>query len=159
MDRYDENAFYYSPTENVWCWEQSSKGKIFKASTKSELLKIKNKNFLGSGNYKKEKYNLGEGFISAEEFGKITGIGGKAYVSMLLKRGTTPINVYDKNSGGAGVHKPENRRKKGLHFINCLKKSNIKYSQIINQFNTKVWVFKNLGGQKIVNFKKYWKEK
>ena len=39
MDRYDENAFYYSPTENVWCWEQSSKGKIFKASSKSELLR------------------------------------------------------------------------------------------------------------------------
>ena len=58
MDRYDENAFYYSPTENVWCWEQSSKGKIFKASTKSELLKIKNKNYLGSGNYKREKYKL-----------------------------------------------------------------------------------------------------
>ena len=44
MERYDQNSFYFSPDENVWCWKQTSTGKIFKASSKSELLKIKEKN-------------------------------------------------------------------------------------------------------------------
>jgi len=158
MERYDQNSFYFSPDENVWCWKQTSTGKIFKASSKSELLKIKEKKFIGSGNYERE-YSLGKELVSTEEFGKITGIGGKEYISLLLKRGTTPINNYDKNSGGQGIHKPQSRRKKGLHFIDCLNKSKINYDRISNQFKTKVWVFKNLNDEKIKNFKKFWLEK
>ena len=96
MDRYDQNSFYYSITEELWCWKQTSTGKIFKAKTKSELLSIKEKQFVGSGNYERE-YNLGEGLVSTEEFGKITGVGTKQYISLLLKRGTTSTNKYDKN--------------------------------------------------------------
>ena len=155
MDRYDQNSFYYSITEELWCWKQTSTRKIYKAKTKSELLKIKEKQFVGSGNYERE-YNLGEDLISTEEFGKIADVGTKQYISLLLKRGTTPVNNYDKNQGGDGVHKPEARRKKGLHFIECLNKSKIGFDRVINQYNTKVWVFKNVTQDKINNFKKYW---
>ena len=155
MDRYDQNSFYYSITEELWCWKQTSSGKIYKAKSKSELLKIKGKQFVGSGNYERE-YNLGEDLISTEEFGKIADVGTKQYISLLLKRGTTPVNNYDKNQGGDGVHKPEARRKKGLHFIECLNKSKIGFDRVINQYNTKVWVFKNVTQDKIKNFKKYW---
>ena len=155
MDRYDQNSFYYSITEELWCWKQTSSGKIYKAKSKSELLKIKEKQFVGSGNYERE-YNLGEDLISTEEFGKIADVGNKQYISLLLKRGTTPVNNYDKNQGGDGVHKPEARRKKGLHFIECLNKSKIGFDRVINQYNTKVWVFKNVTQDKIKNFKKYW---
>jgi len=155
MDRYDQNSFYYSITEELWCWKQTSSGKIYKAKSKSELLKIKEKQFVGSGNYERE-YNLGEDLISTEEFGKIADVGTKQYISLLLKRGTTPVNNYDKNQGGDGVHKPEARRKKGLHFIECLNKSKIGFDRVINQYNTKVWVFKNVTQDKINNFKKYW---
>ena len=154
MDRYDQNSFYYSITEELWCWKQTSSGKIYKAKSKSELLKIKEKHFVGSGNYERE-YNLGEDLISTEEFGKIADVGTKQYISLLLKRGTTPVNNYDKNQGGDGVHKPEARRKKGLHFIECLNKSKIGFDRVINQYNTKVWVFKNVTQDKIKNFKKY----
>ena len=155
MERYDKNSFYYSVTEELWCWKQTSSGKIYKAKSKSELLKIKEKQFVGSGNYERE-YNLGEDLISTEEFGKIADVGTKQYISLLLKRGTTPVNNYDKNQGGDGVHKPEARRKKGLHFIECLNKSKIGFDRVINQYNTKVWVFKNVTQDKINNFKKYW---
>ena len=155
MDRYDQNSFYYSITEELWCWKQTSSGKIYKAKSKSELLKIKKKQFVGSGNYERE-YNLGEDLISTEEFGKIADVGTKQYISLLLKRGTTSVNNYDKNQGGDGVHKPEARRKKGLHFIECLNKSKIGFDRVINQYNTKVWVFKNVTQDKIKNFKKYW---
>ena len=119
---------------------------------------IKEKKFIGSGNYERE-YSLGKELVSTEEFGKITGIGGKEYISLLLKRGTTPINSYETTSGGDGVHKPEGRRKKGLFFVDCLKKSQITYDRTINQFNTKVWVFKNINKDKIEKFKNYWKAK
>ena len=158
MERYDQNSFYFNITENLWCWKQTSTGKIFKAKTKSELTKIKDNQFIGSGNYERE-YILKEGLISTEEFGKITGVGTKQYISLLLKRGTTPINNYETTSGGDGVHKPEGRRKKGLFFIDCLKKSQITYDRTINQFNTKVWVFKNINKDKIEKFKNYWKAK
>ena len=85
MDRYDKNSFYFSITENLWCWKQTSSGKIFKAETKTELLKIKEKQFIGSGNYERE-YNLDRGQVSTEEFGKMTGLGTKQYISLLLKR-------------------------------------------------------------------------
>ena len=155
-NRYDENSFYFSITENMWCWKQTATGEIFKAKTKSELLKIKNKKFIGSGNYHRE-YKLDKAAISTEEFGKISGVGSKEYVSMLLRRGSTPINKYENKSGGQGVHRPENRRKKGLHFIDCLNKSNINFGRVLNQFNTYVWIFKNVTDEKIIRFKNYWK--
>ena len=158
MERYDQNSFYFNVTENLWCWKQTSTGKIFKAKTKSGLTKIKDSQFVGSGNYERE-YNLGEGLISTEEFGKITGVGTKQYISLLLKRGTTPLNNYEKTNGGDGVHKPEGRRKKGIFFVDCLNKSKITYDRTINQFNTKVWVFKNINKDKIEKFKNYWKAK
>ena len=95
MNRYGKYSFYFSITENLWCWKQTSTGKIFKAKTKTELLNIKEKEFIGSGNYKRV-YNLGKDYISTEEFGKIAEIGSKEYVSLLLKRGTTPLKDYDK---------------------------------------------------------------
>ena len=76
---------------------------------------------------------------------------------MLLRRGTKPTNKYENKSGGQGVHRPENRRKKGLHFIDCLNKSNINFDRVLNQFNTYVWVFKNVTDEKIIRFKNYWK--
>lgn len=158
MERYDQNSFYFNVTENLWCWKQTSTGKIFKAKTKSELTKIKDSQFVGSGNYERE-YNLGEGLISTEEFGKITGVGTKQYISLLLKRGTTPLNNYEKTNGGDGVHKPEGRRKKGIFFVDCLNKSKITYDRTINQFNTKVWFFKNVNKDKIEKFKIYLKNK
>ena len=39
MDRYDKNSFYFSITKNLWCWKQTSTGKIFKSESKTELLK------------------------------------------------------------------------------------------------------------------------
>ena len=100
---------------------------------------------------------MGDGLVSTEEFGKITGVGTKQYISLLLKRGTTPSSNYDKTQGGDGVHKPEGRKKKGLHFIECLNKSNISFDRVTNQYNTKVWVFKNITKEKIKDFQKYWK--
>ena len=157
---YDKNSFYFNSSENLWCWKQTSTGKIFKASTKTELLKIKEKQFIGSGNYKREprEYILGKGQIITDEFGKMTGLGSKHYISLLLKRGTTPISSYDKNTGGAGIHKPEGRRKKGLQFIKCLEKSKISYDRVLNQYNTMVWVFHNINQEKIDAFKKFWAE-
>ena len=76
---------------------------------------------------------------------------------MLLRRGTKPTNKYENKSGGHGVHRPENRKKKGLHFIDCLNKSNISFDRVTNQYNTKVWVFKNITKEKIKDFQKYWK--
>ena len=124
-------------------------------------LKIKEKQFIGSGNYEREprEYRLDEGQISTEEFGKMTELGTKQYISLLLIRGTTPISNYEKNSGGDGVHKPEGRRKKGLHFVKCLERSKINYDKVLNQYNTKVWVFKNINQEKIDTFKRLWVEK
>ena len=157
-NRYDQNSFYFDLTEKLWCWKQTSTEKIYKAKTKSELLQIKEKKYIGSGNYDRD-YKLDKGFLSTEEFGKTSGVGSKEYVSMLLKRGTTPLNKYSSHSSGQGVHKPQNRRKKGLHFIDCLNKSKINFERVLNQFNTKVWVFKNVNDDKINQFKKYWTNK
>ena len=49
--------------------------------------------------------------------------------------------------------------KKAYFFVDCLKKSQITYDRTINQFNTKVWVFKNINKDKIEKFKNYWKAK
>ena len=103
-------------------------------------------------------------FLNTEEFGKISGVGSKNNVSMLLKRATTPIKEYDKRA--------EPRRKRGLHFINCLRNSNIEYLHIspkniyknIKQKNhlilkQKIWIFKGVTDIKIQKFKELWKTK
>ena len=41
---------------------------------REELIKIKEKKYIGSGNYDRD-YKLDKGFLSTEEFGKITGVG------------------------------------------------------------------------------------
>ena len=83
---YTEDSFYFNSTEQLWCWKQTSTEKIFKAKTKSELSSIKEKQFIGSGNYERE-YNLGDGLVSTEEFGKITGVD-KVNDSFMVSIGT-----------------------------------------------------------------------
>ena len=68
---------------------------------------------------------------------------------MLLKRGLNPIKNYDKRA--------ENKKKRGLNFISCLKKSGINFEQII--YKRKVWVFKNVDKNKIKIFKDLWQKK
>ena len=68
---------------------------------------------------------------------------------MLLKRGLSPIKNYDKRA--------ENKKKRGLNFISCLKKSGINFEQII--YKRKVWVFKNVDKNKIKIFKDLWQKK
>ena len=51
--------------------------------------------------------------------------------------------------------KPEGRRKKGLHFVKCLERSKITYDKVLNQYNTKVWVFKMLTKKKLMLLKKF----
>ena len=48
---YTKDSFYFNSTEQLWCWKQSSKNIIHKASTIEELKKIKNKELIGQGNY------------------------------------------------------------------------------------------------------------
>jgi Icc-related predicted phosphoesterase len=167
---YTKESFYFNSTEQVWCWKQESKNIIHKASTIEELKKIKNKELIGQGNYDhKNDSTLASGHTSTEEFAKITGIGSKEYVSMLLKRGTTPIKEYDQLSGET---KLKTRKKKGLHFIDCLKKAKIEYLHTYPQniYNTKyskdhylmkqkIWVFRSVNDSKIKEFKKFWNKK
>ena len=68
--------------------------------------------------------------------------------SMLLKRGLSPIKNYDKRA--------EDKKKRGLNFINCLKKSGIDFEQIV--YKRKVWVFKNVDNNKIKIFKDLWQK-
>ena len=123
----------------------------------STTCKISLLEFLIQNNNDLELYYNNNDYADINCFGKITGVGTKQYISLLLKRGTTSTNKYGKNQGGDGVHKPEGRRKKGLHFIECLNKSNISFDRVTNQYNTKVWVFKNITKEKIKDFQKYWK--
>ena len=147
---YTKDSFYFNSTEQLWCWKQSSKNIIHKASTIEELKKIKNNELIGQGNYDhKNDSSLEQGHTSTEEFAKITGIGSKEYVSMLLKRGLSPIKNYDKRA--------EDKKKRGLNFINCLKKSGIDFEQIV--YKRKVWVFKNVDNNKIKIFKDLWQKK
>ena len=147
---YTKDSFYFNSTEQLWCWKQDSKGIIHKASTIEELKKIKNKELIGQGNYDhKNDSTLEQGHTSTEEFAKITEIGSKEYVSMLLKRGLSPIKNYDKRA--------EDKKKRGLNFINCLKKSGIDFEQIV--YKRKVWVFKNVDNNKIKIFKDLWQKK
>ena len=147
---YTKDSFYFNSTEQLWCWKQSSKNIIHKASTIEELKKIKNKELIGQGNYDhKNDSTLEQGHTSTEEFAKITEIGSKEYVSMLLKRGLSPIKNYDKRA--------EDKKKRGLNFISCLKKSGIDFEQIV--YKRKVWVFKNVDNNKIKIFKDLWQKK
>ena len=153
---YTEDSFYFNSTEQLWCWKQTSTDKIFKAKTIDELKKIKENNFIGKGNYEhKNDASLEEGHVSTEQFAKICEIKnreGKAvtknYISMLLKRANAPLKNYDKRA--------EDRKKKGLFFIECLSKSKIEFEQII--YKRKVWVFKNITSEKIKIFKSLWQK-
>jgi len=147
---YTKDSFYFNSTEQLWCWKQSSKNIIHKASTIEELKKIKNNELIGQGNYDhKNDSSLEQGHTSTEEFAKITGIGSKEYVSMLLKRGLSPIKNYDKRA--------EDKKKRGLNFISCLKKSGINFEQIV--YKRKIWVFKKVDNNKIKIFKDLWQKK
>mgnify|MGYP004083805591 CR=1 FL=1 len=79
--------------------------------------------------------------------------------SISTRKAMRIYSSYDQNTGGDGVHKPEGRRKKGLHFVKCLERSKITYDKVLNQYNTKVWVFQNVNQEKIDVFKKLWAEK
>ena len=96
--------------------------------------------------------------LNTEEFAKIIKLGSKNYVSMLLKRAATPIKEYDKRA--------EDKKKRGLHFIDCLKKANIEYLHANPKniyknikLKQKIWVFKDVTDVKIQKFKELWKTK
>ena len=149
---YTKDGFYYKSTENLWFWKGRKNGKPFEFHAKSieELKIIKKNNFIGKGNYEhKNDSSLNPEHTSTEEFGKKTGLGGKEYISMLLKRAVLPINEGDKRGAG--------RKKKGMHFIKCLEESDIHFEQIIHK--RKVWVFKNVTNNKIKIFKSLWEKK
>ena len=132
--------------------ERKKKWKTIWISCKSieELKIIKKNNFIGKGNYEhKNDSSLDPEHTSTEEFGKKTGLGGKEYISMLLKRAVLPINEGDKRGVG--------RKKKGMHFIKCLEESDIHFEQIIHK--RKAWVFKNVTNNKIKIFKSLWEKK
>ena len=144
---YTKDSFYFNSTEQLWCWKQTSTDKIFKAKNINDLKKIKDDNFIGKGNYEhKNDASLAKGHWSTEQFAKLTNIGSKEYISMLLKRANEPIKNYDKRAEG--------RKKKGLFFTECLSKSKIQFEQII--YKRKVWVFKNITNEKIKVFKSLW---
>ena len=146
---YTEDSFYFNSTEQLWCWKQTSTEKIFKAKTIDELRQIKENNFIGKGNYEhKNDASLEKGHTSTEQFAKLTNIGSKEYVSMLLKRANEPLKNYDKRAEG--------RKKKGLFFTECLSKSKIEFEQII--YKRKVWVFKSITNEKIKVFKSLWQK-
>ena len=138
-DGYTKDAFYKKKSTGMWCWKQESKGVIHEAKTIEALKKIKDKELIGYGNYNHSKTHgwINPEYLNTEEFGNISKVGSKQYISMLLKRGTTPLNEYNQLSGET---KLETRRKKGLHFINCLKKANIEYLHTYPQniYNTKL---------------------
>ena len=181
---YTKDGFYFKTTTAMWCWKQKQDSKeiIHERRTIEELKKLKNEEFIGKGNYNHQDTHgwVNEEYIRTEEFAKICGMKNregktvtKNYISMLLKRGTTPLKNYENNSGGAGIHKPETRQKNGLRFINCLKKSGIEYFykfpyEIYNKklkdsnnfyMNQKIWVFKKVDKNKIKIFKDLWQKK
>ena len=149
---YTKDGFYYKSTKNLWFWKGRKNGKPFEFHAKSieELKIIKKNNFIGKGNYEhKNDSSLNPEHTSTEEFGKKTGLGGKEYISMLLKRAVLPINENDNRGAG--------RKKKGMHFIKCLEKSDIHFEQIIHK--RKVWIFKNASENNLRIFKNLWYEK
>ena len=46
-----------------------------------------------------------------------------------------------------------------FYFVKCLERSKITYDKVLNQYNTKVWVFQNVNQEKIDAFKKILVEK
>ena len=134
---------------NRLIFDNKNCSQIFKANTINELKHIKENNFIGKGNYEhKNDASLQKGHTSTEQFAKLTNIGSKEYVSMLLKRANEPLKNYDKRAEG--------RKKKGLFFTECLSKSKIEFEQII--YKRKVWVFKNITSEKIKIFKSLWQK-
>ena len=167
---YTKDNFYFKETTGMWCWKQESKGIIHEAKTIDALKKIKDEEFKGQGNYDHskthdyQKFEVKSGYLNTEEFAKIIKLGSKNYVSMLLKRATTPVKECDKRA--------EDKRKRGLHFIDCLKKTNIEYFHAnpkniyknIQEKNhlilkQKIWVFKGVTDVKIKKFNELWKTK
>ena len=161
---YTKDGFYFKTTSSMWCWKQESKGIIHEAKTIGALKKIKDEEFKGQGNYDHskthdyQKFEVKSGYLNTEEFAKIIKLGSKNYVSMLLKRAATPIKEYDKRA--------EDKRKRGLHFIDCLKKANIEYLHANPKniyknikLKQKIWVFKDVTDVKIQKFKELWKTK
>ena len=153
---YTEDGFYYRSTTREWVWKQNIKGetkdKLHTAKTISELREKKNNHLKGRGSHKRAKGTpLPHGLMSTEEFAKLTKIEklSKEYISRLLKRASTSSNEYDER----GLE----RKKRGMKFVNCLKRASIEYEQIIQR--RKVWVFKNVNNEKIELFKKTWLEK
>ena len=154
---YTEESFYFNSTENLWCWKQTSTGNIYKAITIEKLRELKSKHKVGSGNYEHEKdTSLPEGFIGTDEFVKLIEIESmsREYIGRLLKRASTSSEGYDKR----GL----DRRKRGIKFVNCLKKSGIEYDKILHKskyFKRKVWIFKKVNEEKIKKFKEFWLNK
>ena len=154
---YTNESFYFNSTENLWCWKQTSTGNIYKARTIEKLRELKSKHKVGSGNYEHEKdTSLPEGFIGTDEFVKLIKIDSmsREYIGRLLKRASTSSESYDKR----GL----DRRKRGIKFVNCLKKSGIEYDKILHKskyFKRKVWIFKKVNEGKIKKFKEFWLNK
>ena len=154
---YTEESFYFNSTENLWCWKQTSTGNIYKAKTIEKLRELKSKHKVGSGNYEHEKdTSLPEGFIGTDEFVKLVKIESmsREYIGRLLKRASTSSEGYDKR----GL----DRRKRGIKFVNCLKKSGIEHDKILHKskyFKRKVWIFKKVNEEKIKKFKEFWLKK
>ena len=154
---YTDESFYFNSTENLWCWKQTSTGNIYKASTIEKLRELKSKHKVGSGNYEHEKdTSLPEGFIGTDEFVKLIKIESmsREYIGRLLKRASTSSEGYDKR----GL----DRRKRGIKFVNCLKKSGIEDDKILHKskyFKRKVWIFKKVNEEKIKKFKEFWLNK
>jgi len=168
---YTKDGFYFKTTTGMWCWKQESKSVIHEAKTIEVLKKIKDKESIGYGNYDHSETHgwTNSEYLNTEEFSKISKVGSKQYISMLLKRGTTPLKEYDQLSGET---KLKTRKKKGLHFIDCLKKAKIEYLHTYPQniYNTKyskdhylmkqkIWVFRSVNDSKIKEFKKFWNKK
>ena len=81
--------------------KNQTKDKYYCAKTINELKQIKEANFIGKGNYEhKNDASLEKGHTSTEQFAKLTNIGSKEYVSMLLKRANEPLKNYDKRAEG-----------------------------------------------------------
>ena len=145
---YTEDSFYFNSTLQQWCWKQTSTGNIFRATSISELKKIKNKHYIGYGNHKNHAKDatLNNGLIGTDDFAKLIGIE-KNYISRLLSRANTQNKNFNMQANS--------RRKRGIVFINCLKEANIDYEQVKYKWN-KRWVFKNITENKIKEFKKRW---
>ena len=107
---------------------------------------IKNKELVGQGNYDhKNDSTLEPGHTSTEEFAKITEIGSKEYVSMLLKRGLSPIKNYDKRA--------EDKKKRGLNFD--ISQFSIELFKFFRKKDKNIWCgISNKKGKKKIFYRK-----